>query len=456
MIILVAFAVIAAPFDYDAATASFKSVISQLVSADTTNPPGNEARVTKIIAARLKKEGIASEVTEFAPGRKNLTARLKGSGKEKPLILLAHTDVVGTEGQQWSTPPHTVTEKDGYQYGRGIRDDLSMVTSNLEVFVLLKRSGVKLRRDVIIAFTGDEESGGAGIRALLKHDPSLYEAGLVINEGGAAVNAVSGGPPVYAAVEVAQKTYQDFILTTSGKTGHSSVPQRDNAIYRLARALERIDGAEPPPRLIPTTRAYFKARAKVEAPSTAQAMNAIADAQGVLPREALNVIEHNPIWAVQLRTTCVATMLSGGTKANALPASATANVNCRILPDETIDQTEARLTAIIGDSEVKVSRAPAFDFGPPSPVTGEFFDALAKVLGEVAPNASLIPVMQSGGTDSRFFRQKGVPAYGFNAIAGVESDGPRAHGVDERQQLASIRPGLELYTKLVLELAAER
>jgi acetylornithine deacetylase/succinyl-diaminopimelate desuccinylase-like protein len=455
--IYLALTLVAAPaFDFAAATAAYKTTMSQLVAADTTNPPGNEGRATTIIAARLKKEGIASEVSEFGPGRKNIVARLKGSGKDKPLILLGHTDVVGADGQQWSTPPHTLTEKDGYYYGRGVRDDLSMVVSNLEVLILLKRSGVKLRRDVVFVATGDEESGGSGVKALLKHDPSLAEASLVLNEGGGVTNNGAGTQPIFTTYEVAQKIYQDFVLTTTGMTGHSAMPPRDNAINRLARALERLDGAEPPPRLLDATRAYFKARAKVEQPQIAEAMNAIADARGALPREAVAVLDKNPLLASLLRTTCVPTLLQSGTKANALPASATANINCRILPDETIEQTQARLAAIIGDPEVKISLGTSFDIGPPSPITGELPEALAKVFGEVAPNAPIIPMLVPGGTDARFFRQKGVAAYGWNAIASAEADAHRMHGVDERLQVAAVEPGLELYMKLVLELAQER
>ena len=452
--ILATLVVLAASPDFDALAADYRAVMTSLVAADTTNPPGNEARAMSIIAARLKKEGIAFEVSEFAPGRKNLVARLAGNGTDKPLMLLAHTDVVGVEGQAWSTPPHTVTERDGFLYGRGVRDDLSLVVGNLETFIELKRQGVKLRRDVLLVMTGDEESGGLGLRKLLEQKPELTSAGLVLNEGASTVTKEPGAAPFLVSYEVVHKIYRDFALSTTGTTGHASVPRKDNAIYKLARALSRLEGADAPPRLIPVMRAYFKARAPLEDPQTARAMLALADApDNALPRDALAVLEKNPILAAQLRTTCVATMLSAGTKVNALPASARANVNCRILPDETVEATEQRLRAIIADPEVTVAAEPSWGAGPASPLAGEFVEALKRVVAESWPTVPVVPIFGTGTTDSRFTREKGIPSYGFSPFAGLEADGPRSHGIDERIPVKSIRPGLELYWKLILELS---
>ncbi len=448
-------AALAAP-DFAAVEASYRNVLAALVAADTTNPPGNEARAVSIIAARLKKEGIAFEITDFGPNRKNLVARLAGSGSEKPVLLLAHTDVVGTEGQRWSTPPHTMTEVGGYLQGRGVRDDLSMVAANLETIVMLKRTGVKLRRDVIVAFTGDEESGGLGVRTLLEQKPELAQVGLVINEGAWPVLREVGAQPSFVAYEAAQKTYQDFKISTSGATGHASVPRDDNAIYKLARALARLQGAEPPARLIPATRAYFKARAALETPQIAAAMNAIADAGENLPRDAVKLIEKTPLFAALMRTTCVPTLLSAGSKVNSLAASAEASLNCRILPDETIAATEERLRAIIADPAVTVERIGDVQHGPPSDLEGELLTALTTVVGDLYPGVPVMPVFATGMTDSRFFRQKGVPAYGFTPFAVTDQDVVRAHGIDERVHVSSIRPGLELYWKLILELCQSK
>ena len=445
---------IAAPYDLDAQSKAFRADLESFVKADSTNPPGNEARIVKLVAARLKKEGIPYTVQDFAPGRQNIIARLKGSSAEKPVLLLAHIDVVGTANQAWTTDPHTVVEKDGYLYGRGVMDDLASVALNLETFIALKRNGTKLRRDVILAFTGDEESGGAGARYLLEHDPSMKELGLVLNEGGGLVRDVPGGKPRFASLEVAQKTYQDYVLTTTGITGHSSLPQKDNAINRLADALARIAKAEPEARLMPATRAFFKERARFEDGEMQKAMNAVAAAKDKLPREAVQVLERNLLFSALLRTTCVATMVEGGTKANALPPKASANVNCRILPDETIEQTEARLKTIIGDPRVEVTRAPEFGTNIPSSLEGEFPTALKELLAENHPGVPIIPAVMTGATDSRFFRQHGIPAYGFVPMVIVEGDEARCHGIDERIEVESIRPALDLNMKMLLKLAA--
>ena len=452
MLILAAL-LVAAPFDLDAQAKAYRADMEAFVKADTTNPPGNEQRIVSLVAARLKKEGIPFTVQTFAPGRQNIIARLKGTGSEKALLLLAHIDVVGTADQAWSTEPHKVTEQGGYLYGRGVMDDLSSVVLNLETFIALKRNGVKLRRDVILALTGDEESGGAGAIYLLEHDPSMKDVGLVLNEGGGLVRESPGAKPRFAALEVAQKTYQDYVLTTTGITGHSSLPQKDNAIYRLAEAVGRLAKYEPEPRLIPATRGFFKERAAFEDAETAKAMLAVASSTGKPPRDAVAVLDKNLLFGSLLRTTCVATMVSGGTKANALPPKATANVNCRILPDETIETVEARLKTIIGDPRVEVTRAPEFGTNTPSPLEGEFPTALKELLAENHPGVPIIPSVMTGATDSRFFRQKGIPSYGFVPMIYVEGDEARCHGIDERIEIASIRPALELNMKMIKKLA---
>lgn len=454
MLTLAAVLALAAPsFDFDAQAKTYRASMDSFVKADTTNPPGNEERIVKLVAARLKREGIPFTIQTFAPGRQNIIARLKGTTAEKALLLLAHIDVVGTADQDWSVAQHAVTEKDGYLYGRGVMDDLASSVLNLETFIAIKKANVKLRRDVILALTGDEESGGAGARYLIEHDPSMKDVGLVLNEGGGLVRDTPGAPPRFAALEVAQKTYQDFTLTTTGITGHSSLPQKDNAIYRLADALARIAKYEPEPHLIPATRGFFEARAAFEDAEMQKAMKTVIAAKDKLPREAVQVIDKNLLFGSLLRTTCVATMLNGGTKVNALPPKATANVNCRILPDETIDQVEARLKTIVGDPRVVVSRAVEFGTNTPSSLEGEFPKALKELLAENHPGVPIIPSLMTGATDSRFFRNIGIPAYGFVPMIVVEGDEARCHGIDERIEVASIKPALELNMKMVLKLA---
>jgi len=444
-----------APDGYDAALGDFRSLLARVVAADTTNPPGNEARAVAILAARLDAEKIPYEITDFAPGRQNIVARLAGAGTEKPLLLIAHLDVVGAEGQPWTSPPHTVTEQDGFLVGRGVSDDLGMGLMELETLVLLKRSGTQLRRDVILALTGDEETAGTGVRWLLDHSPQSIAAAVAFNEGGG-VRLRDDASVSYVGLQAAEKTYQDFQLTAKGPTGHSSVPYPDNAIYRLARALDRIGQHRFPVRMLPITRAFFTARAAVEAPALAAALRAAAAAKGPVPQGTLKTIEQNPVLGATLRTTCVATLVAGGTRVNALPAEAHATVNCRILPDESIEQVRAALVGVVGDPAVAIEPLEIYGSSPASTIEGEGPRSVHDVAAKMWPSIPVIPILSLGATDSRYLRARGITAYGLNPIALTESDGRRAHGVDERIPVASLRPGIEFMHRLVLELAAQR
>lgn len=442
----------AAP-DYEAAAADLRKTLGELVKVDTTTPPGNEAEAVKIAAKKLKAAGIPYEIVSFAPGRDNLVARLKGNGKKKPILLLAHLDVVGTKDQPWTMAKHELTEKDGYLYGRGVLDDLSMAATILETAILIKKANTPLDRDIIIALTGDEESGGTGIKHLLDTRPELVtDAEFVLNEGGFPV--LVDNKVTTFRMQVAEKTYQNFTIKAKGTPGHSSLPLKDNAIYRLSHALQKIERAKVEPRIIPATRTYFREIAKTKTGKLAKAMTAVADAKGSLPKWAATTLTENPTYASQLYTTCVATMINGGIKENALPAEATANVNCRIMPDETVADTQKRLAKIINDPNVEVLKLATFGEGPASSVMGEVPTALADVLPKHWPEAVLVPFMQTGATDSRFFRERGIPSYGIMPIAITEADGMRAHGIDERIPAASLVPGLKFFHDLVLRLSA--
>ena len=443
----------AAP-DFEAAARSVRELIEALVAADTANPPGNEARAVAVGAARLRAAGIPSEVKEFAPGRANLVARLRGDGSLPAILLLAHVDVVGSDGQQWSTDPHKLVEKDGYLQARGVSDDLGMAAIELEVLTLLQRERVPLARDVILAWTGDEESGGGGIRWLIANDPPSIDAAIVLNEGGG-VRLGDGGKPTFIELQTAEKTYQNFTITARGATGHSSVPLPDNAIYRLARGLERLEKHTFPARLLPVTRAWLRSRSQVEPKDVAAAMRKLADSTGEPPADALAVLDKAPLLASNLRTTCVATLISGGTRENALPASATATVNCRIVPDERIDDVEREIVRILADPALEVDSSDEFGFGQPSPLEGAGPAAITKVAREMWPGIPVIPFMSRGATDSRFLRAQGAAAYGIDPIALSEEDARRAHGVDERIPTGVLRPAVEFLYRLVVELAAK-
>lgn len=435
---------------FDRMAKEAREILAELVAVDTTNPPGNEAQAVALLAHRLQKAGIAHEVTTFESGRDNLVARVRGDGTRKPLLLLAHLDVVGTQGQRWSVPAHALTEKGGYLYGRGVGDDLGMAAVDLALALELSRSQATLHRDLIVAFTGDEESGGAGMRWLLAHKPESIDAEVAFNEGGGPLLRDDGQIELIE-LQTAEKIYQDFSMTSVGTTGHSSVPLPDNAILALSRALLALASEPFPDRLIPVTRAYFAGRAPFEPGALGVAMAKIASADGPLPADALAAVRERPSLDVQLHTTCVATLVSGGTRVNALPASAEANVNCRILPDETIGSVQARLQRLAG-TQATLTAVRDFGGSAPAPLDGPGPAAVLAASRALYPGVTMVPIMSAGADDSRFLRQAGIRAYGFAPLALTEADSRRAHGIDERIAVSSLRSGVELFYDLVQAL----
>ena len=438
--------------DFDAAAVAAKRLLAELVAADTSNPPGNEARAVAIGAGWLDAAEIPYRRSRFGEGRENLVARLAGDGSARPLLLLAHIDVVGADAAAWSTSPHQLVEEDGYLQARGVADDLGMAAVELVVMRLLAEQGIPLRRDVILAWTGDEESGGAGVRWILENEPESIDAEVVINEGGG-IRLDAQGEPRRIEVQTAEKIYQDFRLVARGPTGHSSVPLPDNPIYRLARALTRVDAYRFPIRVLPTARANLEARAALESGERGGAMRALARGDDTLAAAAL--LDADPQLAASLRTTCVATLLSAGTRVNALPGRASANLNCRILPDSSPKAVHATLIEIIDDADVEVEGLPEFGFGVPSPLSGPGPDAIREVAEAMWPGIPVIPFMSRGATDSRFLRARGIAAYGISPIAVAEDEASRAHGVDERIPAASLRPAVEFLYRMVVRIAGE-
>lgn len=449
--------------DYDVAARSVRETLRQLVAADTTNPPGNEARAVAIAASKLAARAIPFKTYELAPGRQSLVARLRATAPvpgRKPILLLSHADVVTAEGQAWTTPPHQLTERGKYLHGRGVADMLGMAAVELEVLLLLEQSGVSLDRDVIFALVADEESDGKGIQQILATDPGALDAAVALNEGGG-ITLHEGGPrdgtPKFLAIQAAEKIYQDFELIARAQPGHSSAPLDDNAIYRLARALDRLAAHREPARLIEVTRGFFEARASFEEPQLAAAMRELAHASNdSLPAAALAEIDRHPLIRSLLRTTCVATLLRAGSRVNTLAADAVATVNCRIMPDESVASARSMLARVVADERIEIRALEAAGAGAPSPLTGEGVDAARDVAQAMWPGLPVLPVLDAGASDSRFLRQLGIAAYGLSPLPGFESDDYHIHGEDERVPVASLRTGVEFLHRWVLALARAR
>jgi acetylornithine deacetylase/succinyl-diaminopimelate desuccinylase-like protein len=353
-------------------------------------------------------------------------------------------------------PPHQVTAKGDRLYGRGVFDDLSMAAAMLEVAVDLARSGVVLRRDVIVAWTGGEETAGDGLRWQLAHArAAVGDAGLVLNEGGS-FRLGPDGKPSRAGLLVAEKGYQDFAVRVKGAGGHSSAPRPGNAIARLARALDRIDRSPFPARLVPAARVWFREAAATETGAVAAAMIAVAESGDAIPPEAIDALAGKPSIAALVRTTCVPTQVSGGTSRNVLPASASANVNCRILPGETSESVRRRLEEVVADPEVEIAPDGKSNASSASPLDGEGPTAIRTVMARRYPGLPLLPFLANYFTDSTFLRELGIPAYGIGLFPVSEEDALAVHGPDERIPAASIQEGTATLLAVVLELAARR
>jgi acetylornithine deacetylase/succinyl-diaminopimelate desuccinylase-like protein len=408
-----------------------------------------------VLAARLRGAGVpAADIAELgpSPGKGNLVARLHGSGAEKPLVLLAHLDVVEAKREDWSVDPFVLLEQDGYFYGRGTLDDKAMASIFTTLFMRLASDHTPLRRDVILALTADEEAGNEnGVEWLLREHRELVDGSLVLNEGGG--GWMRQGKYLVLAMQSSEKTYMDYALRVTDKGGHSSLPTPENAIYRLAAGLGRLQKLVFPVELNEVTREFLKRAAATEPKEIAAAMRALAaNAQDAVAAKRLS---REPRYNALIRTTCVATEVEAGHARNALPQSAVANVNCRILPGHSAEEVRKQLVTALADPRIDVALDEKEVAGPRASVDPELLQTVERVAGVVFPGVPVVPTMSSGATDSKYFRLAGISAYGLSGIF-VDIDDLRAHGRDERVGVKQFYEGQEFLSRLVRELAASK
>ncbi|HEX4448713.1 MAG TPA: M20/M25/M40 family metallo-hydrolase [Polyangiaceae bacterium] len=444
----------ASPSALAAFGADTRAALDALVAVDTSH--GHETDVLKPLADRLRPS-MAVELLESAPGHGNLIARFKGSGAKRPLLLIAHVDVVPVEGQPWTVPPFQITEKDGYLWGRGVNDDKAMAAVMVALASELVRTRPKLSRDVIFAFTSGEETGGAsGAEWLAQNHKELIDAEYALNEGGSIRLDDDGARIVEVGLGAAEKTFQSYRFVVRGKGGHSSIPPTDSdPVLTLSRALVKVGEFRFPARVIPATREELAADAKLEKPPLSDAEARVAT-QGKVSDDDERVLATDRMVNAHLRTTCVTTQLQASPQDNVLPTSAEAIVNCRILPDETREQTTATLTRLVGDPSVEIAPVADFGFGPYSPADGEISRALKKVVGGLWPGTPVVTTMGTGATDSRHLRAIGIRAYGLSVSPVTRAEGLAgrvAHGPDERRPARWLPEGAEFLRRLTYELA---
>ena len=453
-----------APTEFPATTRNLNSqqqfaldIYRQLLEINTTASVGDTYAAAQAMAARLIDAGFpASDVHAFesAPKRGNLVARLRGTGKRKPILLVAHIDVVEANRADWSTDPFKLVEKDGYFYARGSGDDKYMAATWIANLIRYKKEGYRPDRDIIVALETDEESGnpeGLGIGWLISQHRDLIEAEFALNEGGGV--ATKEGKPIWNALQTSEKVYQSFWLETHNPGGHSSQPRKDNAIYELAAGLERIAKFDFPVMLNETTRAFFQQRAKIETGQTAADMQAILAPQPE-PAAVARLSAQVP-YNAQLRTTCVATRLEGGHADNALPQVARAMINCRILPQQPPEEVRDTLVRVLADDKITVTADKPAVPSPPSPLRPELVKTVEKLTAKFWPGVPVLPVMSTGATDGLYLRNAGIPTYGHSGLAADMFD-VRAHGKDERVGVQSFFTGQEYLYELVKQLSGGR
>ncbi|MEA2835970.1 MAG: hypothetical protein QOD89_520 [Bradyrhizobium sp.] len=431
-------------------------VYKELVEINTVTATGDTKQAAEAMAARLRAAGFAEgdvQVLSPAPRKGNLVARLRGSGARKPILLLAHLDVVPANREDWSFDPFKLTEQDGYYYARGSADNKFMAAAFVANMIRYKQEGYKPDRDIILALETDEEildANALGIQWLLKNHRDLIDAEFALNEGAGV--GLKDGKAIRNGVQTTEKVSVSYQLDVKNRGGHSSVPVRDNAIYRLAEGLVRLSKFSFPQKFNETTRAYFERMAQFETEQTAADIRAMLSEKPDPAAMSFTRLAANPGYNSQLRTTCVATMLEGGHAINALPQLASAKVNCRLMPGESAAEVKTTLERVLADDQIVVTQMHQPMLSAPSALNEEIMGTIEKLSQEFWPGAVVMPIMSAGATDGSYLRNAGIPTYGHSGLANDIREF-RAHGKDERVLIKSFYQGNEYLYRLIKMLS---
>jgi acetylornithine deacetylase/succinyl-diaminopimelate desuccinylase-like protein len=432
-----AHAAVAADINWAEAEQQATDLLRAYIQIDTSNPPGNEIAAARFLARRFRQAGIDTEVFESEPGRGSVLARVKGTGTLRPIVLLSHLDVVPAKAADgWDVPPFSGAVRDGYVYGRGAIDCKGPGTIEAMALLLLKRHGIRLKRDVIFLGTADEETGGRlGAGWMVAHHfDALRDAEIVVNEG-ASVRVLADGSRAYE-VAVSEKTPCWLEVTATGPPGHGSAPALDTAVTRLVRALERLRLYQPPLRVTPEVQAYYAALAATQ---TGERQERYKDLRAALADDTFRrSFLEDPHDAALVHDTVTPTVLLGSPKTNVIPRQAKADLDCRLLPGDDPQAFVQTITDVIADPDVTVRVLLNFPASS-SPLDTPFFAAV-RTLAE-RDGAPVVPSVLTGFTDSHYFREKGIASYGFIPFDLSEDEGRREHGVNERVSTRNLRQG---------------
>lgn len=427
-------------------------IYKQFIEIQSGFTTGATTPVAEAAAARLRAAGFPDSdifVGGAIPKKANLVVRYHGTGAHKPILLLAHIDVVEAKREDWTTDPFQLIEKDGYFYGRGTGDDKAQAAVWIANLIQYKKEGFKPDRDIIVALTADEEGGGPynGVDWLLKNHRDLIDADFALNEGG--WGEESHGKKISNDLQVSEKYVLNYRFEVRNKGGHSSMPVPDNAIYHLAGALQRLAGFGFPLKTNEVTAAYFKEMAKLDPGPMKEDLEKTAEGS----QEAMQrVAAASTAWNATLRTTCVATMLEGGHAINALPQLAAAVVNCRVLPEDSPEYVQSTLEKIVEDDKVSIKSTGEFTKGPASPMRPDVLKAVNDATNALWPGVPTVPIMVMGATDGRYLRSEGIACYGVQGFF-MDRDDIRFHGRDERMGVQSFYEGQAFLYDLVKRLS---
>ncbi len=433
---------------------AFREIYKELVETNTTLSSGSCTLAAQRMLRRMQAAGFPGDqlilyVAEGHPTEGGLVAVYPGTSRTaKPILLVAHIDVVEAKRADWERDPFVMVEENGYFYGRGTADDKAQAAVWVDTLIRFQQAGYKPKRTVKMALTCGEETNGAvnGAEWLAANKRDLIDAEFALNEGGGG-DSDGKGKVLGQAVQVGEKTFANFRLETRNPGGHSSVPVPENAIYQLVGALSRIESYQFPVEMTATTRRFFAEAGAARGDAIGQAMVALAKDNDDTAAEA--IVNADPFLHSNLRTTCVATLLDGGHAANALPQRAGANINCRIFPGHSIEDIKADLEIIIGDPGVTVTQLPPKRPAPPSPpLDPKIIGPMEKLVAKYWPGLKVIPSMANGYTDATFLGAVGIPTYGIPGIWG-DPDGNGVHGLNERMEVKSVYVGRDFMFDLV-------
>lgn len=438
----------------EAARKLAREVYEELVTQRSVDGLGTTPALVEKLAWRFVAGGFdAMDVHMLIgprPGVGNLVVRLKGreTGK-KPILLMAHIDVVDALASDWTMDPFTLNEVNGEFIGRGVADNKAGAAHLITTLLRFREEGYVPDRDLVIVLTGDEETGGDGIKFLLKDHRELVEAEFALNSDAGGGNLRNGTGESYV-LQTSEKMYLTFLLEAKNPGGHSSLPRPKNAIYQLTRALNRISNYKFEPAFNETTRQLFAELAKLDNGGHARDLRSLASSRP--SRRAIRRLSKDVWFNAMIRTTCVATRLAAGHADNALPQTATATVNCRIMPGIPADRVEARLRRVVDDSEITIRRESEPVPSPPSPLRSDVVDAVRRAIHQRYPGIPVIPSMSTGATDGLYVRNAGIPTYGINALFGNEA-GANAHGMNEHVLVDQFFAGLEHWNSILKTLS---